>query len=208
MICAGSAYTEAVHVDARPILRRLYRDLDGFDVEESAEAIVTSRGSSPIYGEIMPAATMRLLEHLALRPKDVLFDLGSGAGKLVLHAAVAHRLRRLVGVELVKERHRMAQVALERAKAQRVLRTKGVELLCRDFMRVDWSEASVVYTCSTAFPADLMRRLLRRASKMGPGTRFVTLQDFDDNPWFDLEEVLRLDMSWRRRGKVHIYRRR
>lgn len=194
--------------DVRGALRRLYRDLDGFDVSEAEEAVVVARRSSPLYGEIMPSATRRLLEHLRLGARDTLFDLGSGSGKVVLHAALACKLSRIVGVELVRPRHAMAEQALARARAEGLLRTKRVELLRRDFMRVDLSGASVVYTCSTAFPDALMLRLAKKLSCLRPGARLVSLQDLDDNPWFELQEVLRLDMSWSRRRKVHVYRRR
>lgn len=194
--------------EAPRVLRGLYRGIDGFDVPDGAERVVVNRRSSPLYGEIMPTATFRLLEYLDLGKGDVLYDLGSGVGKLVVAAAMHRRLTRVVGLELVRPRHLMAEEALARARAAKVLRTRQVDLLQQDFMRADLSDATVVYSCSTAFPAELMRRLARKLSHLPRGTRFVSLQDLDDNPWWDLEEVVRLDMSWRRRRKVHLYRRR
>ena len=120
---------------------------------EAAEKVVFDRRSSPVYGEIMPAATAQLLEHLRLGSHDVLYDLGSGVGKLVLHAAMRCRLRQAVGIELVKPRHRMAEQALLRAREEGLLRTERVSFWRRDFMRADLFDATVVYSCSTASPA-------------------------------------------------------
>lgn len=173
-----------------------------------AESVVKERKSSAVYGEIMPAATGHLLDYLQLGTKDVLVDFGSGVGKLIVQAALTHKLRRCVGYELVKPRHQTAQDALQDAIDQRLLKTRDVEFRNADFMRGALEPATVIYTCSTAFPEALMQRLVRRVSKLPSGTRFVSLQDIDDNPWFDLKDVLRLDMSWARRRKVHIYVRR
>lgn len=194
--------------DPKTSLRRLYRGLNAFDVTRAEESIVVQRLSSPLYGEIMPTAAEHLFDYLQLDSKDVLFDLGSGAGKFVMHAAMTNKMRRCVGIELVKPRHRISEFVLSEAKAAGLLRTEDVEFQCWDFMRAKLAHATVIYTCSTAFPAELMIRLTRRLARLPSGTRFVSLQDIDDNPWFELQHVLRLDMTWARRRRVHVYRRR
>lgn len=197
--------------DPRAVLRRLYRDEDGYELhgyelDELDEARVLATKSSPTYGEIMPTATDRLIEHLCMRADDVFYDLGSGVGKVVLHVAMRAAIKRCVGVELARGRHRIARGVLAEVRALGLLRARECELRCADFMRVPMLDATVVYTCSTAFSTPFMNELCARLARLTTGLRWVTTQDLDENPWFQLEDVLRLDMSWRRRSKVHVYR--
>lgn len=198
-------------VDPRTVLRRAYRDeegyeLHGYELDEADEARVLATNSSPTYGEIMPAATDRLIEHLRLRKDDVFYDLGSGVGKVVMQMALRAPIRRVVGLELVRSRHRIARRVLDHVRATGLLRARECELRCADFMRAPLGDATVVYTCSTAFSTPFMNELCARLARHTTGLRWVSTQDLDDNPWFQLEDVLRLDMSWRRRSKVHVYR--
>lgn len=191
--------------DARQALRRLYRERDGFSVSKRSESVVSKARSSAMYGEIMPTATMRLIEYLDLERDDALYDLGSGVGKLVLLAAMTTQAK-CVGVELVEPRYRLAVEALEEARREKLVRARHVEMVHADFMRVDLTDATVIYTCSTAFPPSFMRRLTRHLASLREGLTLVSLQDLDPNPWFVEVDVLRLDMSWRRRAKVYVYR--
>jgi SAM-dependent methyltransferase len=167
---------------------------------------VLAANSSHTYGEIMPTATDRLIEHLHLRKDDVFYDLGSGVGKVVLHVALRAPIRRVVGVELARRRHRIARRMLDEVRATGLLRAQECELRCADFMRAPLHDATVIYTCSTAFSTPFMNELCARLARLTTGLRWVSTQDVDENPWFQLEDVLRLDMSWRRRSKVHVYR--
>ena len=181
-------------------------ELHGYEHDEADEARVLATNSSPTYGEIMPTATDRLIEHLAMKGDDVFYDLGSGVGKVVLHVAMRAPIRRVVGVELARRRHRIARRMLDHVRATGLVRARECELRCADFMRVPMGDATVVYTCSTAFPTPFMNELAARLARLTTGLRWVSTQDVDDNPWFVLEDQLRLDMSWRRKSKVHVYR--
>jgi hypothetical protein len=190
--------------DPRKIIRRLYRDRDGFSVPRASERIVDQASSSPMYGEIMPTAAMRLIDYLGLSKSDSFYDLGSGAGKLVLCAAMASRAK-CIGIELVEPRFRIASEALEEARQLGVIRARTVEFRNEDFMRSDLSDATVIYSCSTAFPLPFMKRLVAHLAALEKGLIFVTLQDLDPNEWFEPMDVLYLDMSWRRRAGVYVY---
>ncbi|MCA9708341.1 MAG: hypothetical protein KDK70_21000 [Myxococcales bacterium] len=192
--------------DPRAAIGRLYRDVHGYDADPTGEARVAATGSSATYGELMPAATAALVEHLRLGPRDAFYDLGSGVGKVVLQVAMTVPVARCVGIELMGRRHRLARRVLASAQAEGLLRARACSLRHGDFMRARMRDATVAYTCSTAFSTAFMNTLAARLARLPVGLRWVTTQDVDDNDWFRLEDVLRLDMSWRRRSKVHIYR--
>lgn len=187
-------------------MRQLYRDIDGFEIAASQERRIERTRSSATYGEIMPAATVQLVEALKLGPRDTFVDLGSGVGKVVVAAAMASKVGRAIGVELALDRHRQAVQVVDAAEAKELLRPGVVELRNEDILRTDLTKATVLYTCSTAFPYAFTERLARRVSGLGRRVRFVTLQELDaDLPGFALERILRLDMTWARKRKVHVY---
>jgi hypothetical protein len=45
-----------------------------------------------------------------------------------------------------------------------------------------------------------------RLSSLKKGLLLASVRDLDDNPYFEQVDELRLDMSWKRRSRVYIYR--
>ncbi len=194
--------------DAIARLRRIYRPLDGFAIPpEDVRAVERSRGSAT-YGELMPTATVRLLEQLELTRRDVFYDLGAGIGKVVLLAALTTPVARAIGVELSPRRVAAGNQGLALARAEGLRGAKRASLIEADMLRCELDDATVVYTCSTAFSSAFMRKLLRRLALLPRLRTLVSLQDFDDHPSFELVATPRLDASWKRGTKVHVYSRK
>jgi len=192
--------------DVTATLRRLYRGVDGYEIGARQERRIERTRSSATYGEIMPAASVQLIDALELGPTDTFVDLGSGVGKLVMTAALRSDVGRAIGVELGRDRHRDAVSVVRAAEADGVLTPGVVELRNQDILRTSLAGATVLYTCSTAFPYEFTERVAQRVGRLRRPVRFVTLQELDcDVPGFALAQVLRLDMSWARKRKVHIY---
>ena len=191
--------------DPRRTLGRLYRGVDGFEISRADERRVQRSRGSPTYGELMPTASLRLFEALELGRRDVLYDLGAGVGKLVLLAALATPVRRAVGIELSQARVGRGQRVLAQARRERLRGAGRAELRRGDMLREVLDEATVIYTCSTAFSSPFMQRLAARVATLPKLRAFVSLRDLDPDPAFELREVPRLDASWKRRTKVHIY---
>ena len=182
-------------------------DNDGYELSRDDRKSVSQTGSSSTYGEITPKATSTLLDYLEIGRKDVLYDLGSGVGKFVMQTALSCPAKKVVGLELSKERHAIARQALKQAKKVTRLKTKEVAFRNADIMKAKLSDATIVYTCSTAFPTRFLNKLTRRLSHLKEDTLFVSLQELDDNPWFIPIDTLKLDMSWQKRTPVHVYLR-
>ena len=188
-------------------LRQLYRDVDGFSIPAGEVRTVERSRGSATYGELMPSASVRLLEQLELRRRDVFYDLGAGVGKLVLLAAMTTPVGRACGVELAARRVALGQAALSAARSQRVPGASRASLVQADMLRCELDAATVVYTCSTAFSSAFMARLVRRLTRLPSLRTLVSLQELDDPHEFELIAAPRLDASWKRRTKVYIYTR-
>ena len=111
-----------------------------------------------------PDVVKRMLELAAVKKDDVLYDLGSGDGRIVIAAAKAHGCK-AVGVELDKE-----LVATSRDRAKKA----GVEKLATfeqgDLFEADFSTSTVValYILPT-----MSRKLIPELDKLKPGSRVV-----------------------------------
>jgi hypothetical protein len=193
--------------EALAVARRLYREADGFEIPPADERVVARSKGSSTYGELMPTATARMLAALELGRDDVFFDLGAGVGKVVLLAALLTEVGQAVGVELASRRVALGCRVLDEARREQHPGADRAALIEADMLRCELEAATVIYTCSTAFSSTFMRRLVRRLATLPKLRTFVSLQDIDDHPAFELVDTLSLDASWRRRAKAHVYAR-
>jgi cyclopropane fatty-acyl-phospholipid synthase-like methyltransferase len=132
-----------------------------------------------------PEVIAAMLELAALRPIDVVYDLGSGEGEIVIEAARRYGVR-AVGVELDPDR---IENAHNKAAAAGV--TDRVTFIERDLFEVDISEATVVTLY--LFPALTERLLPKLLRELKPGTRIVS-HDFGLADWTPEKTVeVRLD---------------
>ena len=106
-------------------------------------------------------------------PNDVVYDLGSGDGRIVITAARKFGAR-AVGIEL--DHHLLIQ-SEESARQANV--EKSVKFVQQDFFKTDFSEATVV---TMYLLSPVMRRLRERMLQLKPGTRLVA-HDFDFDDW-------------------------
>ena len=108
-----------------------------------------------------------MLELAAVKKTDVVYDLGSGDGRIVITAAKKYGCT-AVGYELDKE-----LVESSRAKAEAADVKALVTIEARDLFTADLSEADVV--ALYLLPQQL-EKLLPQLEKMKPGTRIVSHQ--------------------------------
>ena len=121
-----------------------------------------------------PEVIAAMLELAGVTPADVVYDLGSGEGEIVIEAARRYGAR-AVGVELDPER---LENAHKNAAAAGV--TDRVTFVERDLFEADISEATVVTLY--LFPAVNARLLPKLLRELKPGTRIVS-HDFGLADW-------------------------
>ncbi|MXY26438.1 MAG: methyltransferase domain-containing protein [Acidobacteria bacterium] len=139
---------------------------DGKDVEwvPTAEALIET-----------------MLDMAALGPDDVLMDLGSGDGRLVIEAA--RRGARAIGVE-----YDARLVALSRERAADAGLSGQVTFLQADLFQIDLTEATVI---TLFLLPDLNLRLRPTLLDLAPGTRIVS-NTWDMGDW-TADETIQLD---------------
>jgi ubiquinone/menaquinone biosynthesis C-methylase UbiE len=115
-----------------------------------------------------------------IKTGDVLYDLGSGDGRIPITAAQRYNIR-AVGIEI---NPKMVWVAEERARGAGV--ADRVRFINDDMFRADISEATIVTLYLSRKLNLLLRpRLLRQ---LRPGTRIIS-HDFDMGDWKPEQKV-------------------
>ena len=127
-----------------------------------------------VYDPTPPKVVDAMLELAQVKPGDLLYDLGSGDGRIVIDAAKRYGVRG-VGIEVDPE-------LIERA--QENARRAGVEALVQfreeDIFTADYHDATVV-TLFLGYELNLKLRPRLRAT-LAPGTRVVS-HEYDMGLW-------------------------
>jgi len=192
-------------LETRRIIKELYKDVWAYTVPRTDDLKVRKASGSSLYGEITYRSVEKLLHYLKLGPKDIFFDLGSGVGKVIMQVGMTTKLTKAVGVELSETRFKSAKKALKTAANSGWIDPGKVEFRNEDILKTDLSKATVIYTCSTAFPMTLMTRLAKLLATHPRPLRIVSLQKMPATKGLHLIKKLPLDMSWARQTPVHIY---
>lgn len=196
-------------MSVRRAIRTIYRELDddGFEISKSEVAAVRASRGDPTYGELTPAGVDRLLRELEPTPDDVFYDLGSGIGKVVLQVAMSVPIARCVGVELSASRCRLARTALRRARRRGLILARRTVIRHGDLLAEPIDDATMVYTCSTAYSLRFMAMIARKLRSVPRSLRFVTLQELITVPrGFRHVRTVTVATTWNRRTPAHVYR--
>lgn len=126
-----------------------------------------------IYVPTPDAVVTRMLSLVKVTPRDIVYDLGSGDGRIVIAAVKAFGARRGVGIELDPQRIAEARVNAERAGV-----ADRVEFRQADLFEADFSEATVI---TMYLLPGLNARLAPTLRALKPGTRIAS-HNYDMGP--------------------------
>jgi len=133
-----------------------------------------------IYVPTPPDVVEEMLKIAEVKKGDVLYDLGSGDGRIAVTAAKRYGIR-AVGIDIDPERIREANENAKKAGVTNLVRFRQ-----EDLFKADFSEATVV---TLYLLPDLNVKLRARLwSELKPGTRVVSHQ-FDMADWKPEKEV-------------------
>ena len=143
-----------------------------------AAAAVLPRAASAQFLDVPYVPTPQVVVDEMLRvagvgPQDVVYDLGSGDGRIVITAARVFGAR-AVGVELDDNLIFQSEESARQANLG-----DRVKFLQQDFFKTDFSQATVV---TMYLIPPVMKRLRERMLTLKPGTRLVA-HDFDFDDW-------------------------
>lgn len=148
------------------ITRRLLIDLlyeRRYGVRTSGRVLLDAHDSENIcYAAVNWRQLRRALPPGSVTDRDVFIDLGSGMGRAVLEAAASYPFRRVIGVELVKDLHEIAQQNL--AGTSRRLRCQNTELVCDDLREYTIPDDVTVVFMNNPVRGSIFTAVLREIS--------------------------------------------
>ena len=145
---------------------------------QSFEPIEGQPGKDVVWVPTRPALVEKMLDLAAVTPKDVVMDLGSGDGRMVI--AAAKRGARAIGVEYEPD-----MVALARRNAAAAGVGDKATFIQGDMFAADISQATVL--ALFLLPANL-RRLAPKFMQLPAGTRIVS-NTYRIEGWDDADSV-------------------
>jgi hypothetical protein len=187
------------------LFKKLYEDEDGYDIDREEERAIRRSMGDPLYGELLPAGCEALLKRLDMGPRDVFYDLGSGVGKVVIHTAMRVPLKRCVGVELSPTRSKLARSALARARKSGLIVARRTTFRCENLLESKLDDATVIYSCSTAFSDRFMRKLVAHLRDRPSPVRFVSLRYLDNVRGVKALGEFGLKTNWNPRADTYLY---
>jgi uncharacterized protein (TIGR03000 family) len=136
----------------------------------------------------------KMLEVAGVKEGDVVYDLGSGDGRIVITAVQRYKAKRGIGIEIAPERVQMAKDNAEKAGV-----ASKTEFRQGDILKLkDFSEANVVTLQLLPDVNEKLKPILRKTLK--PGARVVSY-DFDmGEDWKPEKEVSVKDKD----GRDHV----
>jgi len=193
----------------KELLDRLYQGVSGFAIPESETSAIKQAGGRSTYGEIVYDSLATVLQDLRVAKHDVFYDLGSGVGKVVVQAYLDFPFKKSVGIELSDDRHSKAANIRDQLNKRKLIKTdRSLEFIRGDIAKADISDATVIYMCSTCYPAELMQTLLERLADLEKGLRVITLKSFPDSfarYGFTKTKKYTLPTTWSKGSSVHVY---
>lgn len=152
-----------------------YESIDGYQLSFESRG---HAGAALTYGESHFVPVLELLQRLEVGPQDLIVDLGSGTGRVVLAAALGFPfVREVLGIELLPSLHAAAEAAAAKLLG-RSSSTTPLRLVCGDFLVEDWSDATVVFAMSLCFPEEMMQALEAKFQLLKPGSYVILMHCF------------------------------
>ncbi len=133
------------------------------------------RSPDVVYVPTPPEVVDAMLKVAKVQKGDVLYDLGSGDGRIPIMAAQKYNVTRATGIDINPDRVKEAQANLKAAGLGDRVRFRN-----EDLFEADFSEATVVTLY--LLPALNVKLLPKLLSDLKPGTRIVS-HAFDMGSW-------------------------
>ncbi len=202
---------------ALSLLNKIYDHVNAELVSKNDRVKLNMDEDNFIYGEIVPASFVRILERASPQPGEVFYDLGSGSGKALLTAALHYDFSEVIGIELLPGLCQLANnlvfqanealASSHQAYADIYLRRlSSIKIVADNFHHQDISSADIVFINATCFSYGTWEKMIDSLESIKNGSRvIVTSKKIKRDQFLLLDEGLDL-MGWGM-NSVNIYKK-
>ena len=161
------------------------------------------------YGELLPTSVTELINKLNVNHNDVFYDLGSGTGKIVAQFYLETMAKKVVGVEISQSRYACSERMKQYLNEKIVKHNQIIEYINNNICKVDFSDATIIYLCSTCFDNKLLDWVIEKIKQCNKIRAILTLKNFDNpSQLTDMGfncEIISTPSSWSSSTICHYY---
>ncbi len=186
-------------------ITELYRNISGFiSYQPNEKENAQLEKVFLTYGEILFPSFNKIIKRMDINENDVFYDLGSGAGKSALQFFLKTPVKKVIGIEANKLRSGSSLKIYKQVKREFPEVFEGdrtLKCLESNFLDVDISDATIIYTCSTCFNTELLADIGRIVDQC-PNIKYLisipsVTYDYASIPCkLPIEEVVDIECSW------------
>ena len=190
--------------DFAEYIRKLYKNKSGFQL--APDDLLRNKNDKnvfPTYGEILPEAVSIMISLLEIDNSDVMYDLGSGTGKVPTQFYLESPVKKAVGVELGTHRFNISMEIKNYIDTHFYSKYKDLEFINDNMTNVDLSDATIVYMCSTCFSNELLQEMYNKIKYNENLKYIISLKEI---PGLQYTFKKKLPMTWNQAGSdTHFY---
>jgi len=195
-----------LHSNCRVMLEELYKDKSGFCINTIETSKIENAGGNATYGEITDEGVQEFIKMTKPTEKDVFYDLGSGIGRMTVKMYLDTPIQKSVGIELADSRHNQALAIKEQLKEKgKLVPGRTLEFKKGDILKANIADATIIYTASTCFSDEFMKKLTNKLASLKKGLKVFTLRPLAKHESFKLKKEFQLPMTWSKNVSVYWY---
>jgi 16S rRNA A1518/A1519 N6-dimethyltransferase RsmA/KsgA/DIM1 with predicted DNA glycosylase/AP lyase activity len=137
---------------------------------------------------------------------DCFIDIGSGRGKLCFYMAAKPKIKHVLGVELVEERHNDATILKSELKTEY---SKKVELFNSNIFDIDLTKhpgkTPFIWFSNLCFDQSITDKIFDKLTTELPEGSFICCSKNPENTNMKKLDQIQIPMSWSTTSNVYIY---
>jgi hypothetical protein len=190
-------------LDKCKIFKEVFSKTKGGSISQEERNVKELHGSEYTYGEIEVLYFIDLLKTVYTKKGGVFWDLGSGAGKALIAAALGYNsFDKICGVEQLEGLYTVSIEIINKFCAKSNIDKSLFSVVKGDMRTIDWSNADVIYASSICFPDDLIKELAEKGKSLKKGTIILSLKAWHLKTEYKVVNNIQLKMTW---GKTGLY---
>lgn len=175
----------------------------GFRIDAAESKVILDTGSSPTYGELLPAGVDRIFSLRDPRGRSFL-DLGAGVGRAVVSAGLGYPLARAHGIELSDTRVATGRAALDALRSQTGRPWSHIQLFAGDLLELDVRPYDIIFISNLCFD-DLFNQKIgaKFDRELHGGVEVFSSKRVESQRGLALRKLEGVPMSWNPRSSLY-----
>ena len=195
--------------DIEKNIKKIYKNISGFGLKKEGK-LKDNQNVFITYGEILPESVTKIKNYLKINKDDVIYDLGSGVGKLCVQLFLQTDAKKVSGIEIVEKRHNSAELIKKKINEAFPIKFKNrnLEFLNIDITNADLSDATIVYMCSTCFSDNFLNLVVNKIKDNKNLRAIISMKKLPNNiNNLPIMEVIDTPCTWSNNTKAYVYKK-